>query len=246
VDLQEPGNRGKSRDARFLKRILTPAECLKVILSRQADRTLWALWAAKESAFKVIKKRDPGVSARPRQYRVLFFSAPGNTDERKESALVSGVVTTPRGSVQIRLQFTAGYVHCIGTDAPWSAMDAIRWQVNEIPAGSDESQQVREEAKRHLACHFREAPEEIHIRAAGATGAPAVYLGDRRTSIDISMSHDGRFTAHAFSGETPFDAGEGLDSGGRSEASTGLDLAGCGPERVFGDRIRAGGYQRLP
>ncbi len=246
MDLQEPGNRGKSRDARFLKRILTPAECLKVILSRQADRALWALWAAKETAFKVIQKRDPGVSARPRQYRVLFFSAPGNTDDRKESALVSGVVTTPRGAVQIRLQFTAGYIHCIGTDAPWSAMDAIRWQVNEIPAGSDESQQVREKVKRHLACHFREAPEEIHIRAAGATGAPSVYLGDRRTSIDLSMSHDGRFTAHAFSGEKPFASGEGLNSGRLREASTGQGRARCRPELVCEDHFRNCGFQRLP
>jgi hypothetical protein len=207
VDLQEPGNRGKSRDARFLKRILTPAECLKVILSRQADRTLWALWAAKETAFKVIQKRDPGVSARPRQYRVLLFPAPEDTDDRKESAPVSGIVTTPRGAVQIRLQFTAGYVHCIGTDAPWSAMEAIQWQVSERPAGSNESERVREEAKRHLARHFQETLETIQIRPDDRTGAPSVYLGDRRTSIDLTMSHDGRFTAHAFSGEKPFAVG---------------------------------------
>jgi hypothetical protein len=203
VDLQEPGNRGKSRDARFLKRVLTPVECLKVILSRQADRTLWALWAAKETAFKVLQKRDPEVSARPRQYRVLLFSAPANTDDRQESPPVAGVVTTPHGSVQIRLQFTSGYVHCIGTDAPWSAMDAIQWQVSERPAGSDESERVREETKRHLASHFHEALETIQIRPAGRTGAPSVYLGDRRTSIDLSMSHDGRFTAHAFLAESP-------------------------------------------
>jgi hypothetical protein len=79
-------------------------------------------------------------------------------------------------------------------------MDSIQWQVNENPEGSDESRRVREEATRHLARHFREAPEEIDIRKAGRTEAPSVYLGGRRTSIDLSMSHDGRFTAHAFLG----------------------------------------------
>ncbi|MDX9821266.1 MAG: 4'-phosphopantetheinyl transferase superfamily protein [Syntrophales bacterium] len=246
MDLQEPGNRGKSGDARFLKRVLTPVECLRVLLSRQGDAALWTLWAAKETAFKVLQKSAPEVPSRPRQYRVLLFPAPASTDAGRPFRPVAGVVTTPQGSVQIRLYCTSRYVHCIGTDAPWSAMDAIQWQVNENPAGSDESRRVREEATRHLARHFQEAPEEIHIRAVGRTGAPSVYLGGRRTSIDLSMSHDGRFTAHAFSGEKPFDAGEGLDSGGRSEASTSLDLAGCGPELVFGDRIRAGGYQRLP
>ncbi|HOG15873.1 MAG TPA: 4'-phosphopantetheinyl transferase superfamily protein [Syntrophales bacterium] len=246
VDLLEPGNRGKSRDARFLKRVFTADECLKVLLSREGDLALWTLWAAKETAFKVMQKHDPHVSSRPRHYPVLLFPPPPNASEKRDGLPLSGVVTTPRGSVHVRLLRTSRYVHCIGTDAPWPAMDAIQWRVNERPAGSDESRQVREEAKRHMARHFREAPEAICIRQAAGTGAPLVYLGDRRTSIDLSMSHDGRFTAHAFWGKNPFAADEGRAPGRMPETSTRHDFAGCRAELASGDRVRTSGFQSLP
>ena len=200
MDLLEPGNRGKSRDARFLKRVFTPTECLRILLSRQGDCALWSLWAAKEAAFKVMRKRDPGVCSQPRKFPVLLFPSPANpVSKPAPRSSVTGIVATPLGTVHVLLQCTPHYVHCIGTDAPMTEMKKIRWQVNDTPAdGKDESQHVREKAKRHLAQHFREPLEAIDIRTDGQTGVPSAYLGENCIPIDLSLSHDGGFTAHAF------------------------------------------------
>jgi hypothetical protein len=70
VDLAVPGNSGKSVDSRFCDRVFTTEEQGLIAGAAQPDALLWALWAAKEAAYKAVSRGDPGVCSIPRQYRV--------------------------------------------------------------------------------------------------------------------------------------------------------------------------------
>lgn len=56
VDLGQPRTQGRFEDARFLDRVLAPAEADAVRSAPEPDLELWCRWAAKEAGFKVISK----------------------------------------------------------------------------------------------------------------------------------------------------------------------------------------------
>jgi phosphopantetheine--protein transferase-like protein len=70
VDLAAPGNLGKSGDGRFCGRVFTAEERALIAGAPRPDALLWALWAAKEAAYKAVSRRHPAVCSIPRQYHV--------------------------------------------------------------------------------------------------------------------------------------------------------------------------------
>ncbi|MBE0557548.1 MAG: 4'-phosphopantetheinyl transferase superfamily protein, partial [Proteobacteria bacterium] len=60
VDLNEPDNRGKSGDDRFLGRVFTAEERELIARAAAPNTLLWSLWAAKEAAYKAVSGDDPG------------------------------------------------------------------------------------------------------------------------------------------------------------------------------------------
>ena len=109
VDLREPANAGKSRNSRFLKKILTNAEIEFVQNAKDPDATLWSYWACKETAYKVIKKSCLDAAFLPRQWTVTFKST--------KSKYSDGEVTVPgKSKIYIRLFSNSNYVHCVGAD----------------------------------------------------------------------------------------------------------------------------------
>jgi len=73
VDLTDPYNQGKLRDRRFRGRVFTAAEERRIDASPRPDVTLWAFWAAKESAFKAAVKLIPGSGFIPKEYMVVKY-----------------------------------------------------------------------------------------------------------------------------------------------------------------------------
>ena len=57
VDLSDPRWAHKEGDERFLARVFTPSERRAIEAAPDPARALWAHWAAKEAAFKVVSKR---------------------------------------------------------------------------------------------------------------------------------------------------------------------------------------------
>jgi hypothetical protein len=101
---------------------------------------------------------------------------------------------------------TRDYIHCIGTADSAGAIDSVVWHADPIgpaPQSSPdhESLCVRYALKKHLSAHVDQDPEDIEIRRAKGPrglGPPLVYINGRQSDIDISLSHDGRFAAYAF------------------------------------------------
>jgi phosphopantetheinyl transferase (holo-ACP synthase) len=198
VDLREPANAGESRNSRFLKKILTNAEIEFVQNAKDPDATLWSYWACKETAYKVIKKSCLDAAFLPRQWTVIF--------NKIESTYSNGEVIIPgKDRVYIHLFSNLQYVHCIGADV-FTALDELIWSVDVLPEEKDEknidpSFFSRNCLGQNLAQYFSLNFHNIKIKRARENGElqpPRVYVSGRKTNIDISLSHDGRFIAYAY------------------------------------------------
>jgi len=196
VDLTDPQAKGKNRDIRFIERVFTPDEQRKIQKSDEPDIVLWSLWAGKETGYKAMSKTHPAVSSSPGSYAVQLSDTP---------LPESGTVETPCGPVSVRFRVTGEYIHCIGATTD-EGLNSIVWDVQTMlrPEISPKYQSdfVRNMARGKISRCLKEDPETIKIiRPQGhhGLGPPVVYAGEKRTAIDISMSHDGRFAACAVS-----------------------------------------------
>jgi len=161
-----------------------------ILDSVEADRALWSLWAAKESAYKAISKLAPSVCSIPRRYEVTL-----RHDDR--DAAVRGIVETPVGVVHIRIFWCRDYVHglaCTGSDDDLNAVlsDVCRWE----DANGDESVRVRTAGIAFLSRCLGLPGNDIGI--ASHSSIPRVIIRGLHAQWDMSLSHDGRYTACAF------------------------------------------------
>jgi hypothetical protein len=181
-----------------MRRVFTPDERERITRARRPDALLWSLWAAKETAYKIVSKITPGVSSVPGIYEVTYD---GEAEET-----ISGAVNTPCGKVIIQSFVNHDYIHCIGIGESGKGIRDVIWGVDEITGGEKtaanyESLCVRETAGKRLAAYLGGEPGEIDIlrpeRSSGL-GPPLVFFRGIRAGLDISLSHDGRFAAYAF------------------------------------------------
>jgi phosphopantetheinyl transferase (holo-ACP synthase) len=206
VDLTDPHNMGTSRNTRFINRVFTPREQDLISRADNQDAVLWALWAGKETAYKLVKKYDPSATSVPRLYEVSLDCAEESVGLFPGSDTLTGFVDTPYGRVQIKVFITSDYVHCIGTMSAPDEMDALVWHVDRISPDSQaspdyESAFVRKALKLCLSEHYDESPENIEISRVNSPyglGPPFVCIKGEPAAIDVSLSHDGLFTAYAF------------------------------------------------
>ncbi|MFP4573454.1 MAG: 4'-phosphopantetheinyl transferase superfamily protein [Desulfobacterales bacterium] len=202
VDLKTQAAKGKSTDTRFMRKVLTPHEKQAVLHASDPDQYLWALWASKESAYKAVSKSYPQVPAAPKRYPVFLTSKPS-------AILMNGVVHGPKGIARVRLFLNQEYVHCIGLYSCSHGLNDICWGLEKIlpcqsavdglPAES-QSAMVRRMAAKSIARQLNLDPEKIQIKRIKndlGLGPPMVYINGSRSTIDISLSHHGRFNAYA-------------------------------------------------
>jgi len=207
VDLGSPLAAGKSADARFVQRVFTGEERQSIAQSISPDRTLWSLWAAKETAFKAVMKLSPKVSSAPRRY-------PAVLEPVDSTGTVKGVVQTPLHTVQVRLCHQGDHLHCVGCTGSPGRKNPLDSGIAEIcgaeralygQADRRASRQVRILAAQAIAgtlgCHRREVSITSRNLAEGLC-CPSVRVRNRRQPMDISFSHDGRFVAFAFCPDT--------------------------------------------
>jgi hypothetical protein len=202
VDLTTPYVREKSRDVRFVTRVFTENERTLISGASAPDQMLWSLWAGKETAYKVMQKMNPGITAAPGRYGVTLrepecIGTDGHLCAR-------GVVDTPDGSVPVMVTRGTDYIHCIGTLDDESLLRSVIGRVgtlndsHETPARISAS--VRAFAKGAIArCMNCDQDAVSIVRSASERGfgPPIVYINDHKSDVDISLSHDGKFIAYA-------------------------------------------------
>jgi phosphopantetheinyl transferase (holo-ACP synthase) len=194
VDLKEPANAEKSRDSRFLRKILTDAEIDFVKNAQKPDEALWSLWTCKETAYKVIKKSFPETAFIPRRWQVFFHKSQLEYSQGE-------VIIAEKEPVFIRLFSNSEYIHCVGADN-LKALDKLIWRVEALPEEENNSSLFsRQCLAQNLAQYFFLNLHQIKIIRTienGELQPPCVYVDGKKTDIDISLSHDGRFVAYVF------------------------------------------------
>jgi phosphopantetheinyl transferase (holo-ACP synthase) len=175
VDLEAPGNRGRGRDERLLRKICSPAEREAIAAAADPDRRLWAFWAAKEAAFKARYKHEP----------VAFLPARIEVDPGCRTASWEG------WRFSLAWQHGPRWVHCWVVPAG-RRIEAAVARPSE-GAFRSESLAVRWLARETLRA-LGYPSEAIEIRRE--SGPPRLYLeGSPLVGVDLSLSHDGGLVA---------------------------------------------------
>jgi len=209
VDLHEAGIAEKSKDRRFVSRVFTDQE--QEILGRcdQPDLMLWTLWAAKETAYKVVSKTHPFPIFAWREFRTTLseFSTLGGRGFR---ARVQTVYHKHR--IQTDVSGDTEIIHAVGSQdslqnnssskiySKAERWDEQAWVQNDFTEAERESIRgadsalVRRSLKHDLAEKLQIHPQRLEIiRPAGPTkmGPPSLWLDHKPCGIDISLSHHG-------------------------------------------------------
>ncbi|MFW6080674.1 MAG: 4'-phosphopantetheinyl transferase superfamily protein [Desulfosalsimonas sp.] len=200
VDLHTPEAAGKSARQRFVRRVLTRAEKRFFDRSAARDIYLWAAWAAKETAYKALVKKQPDIASWPGLYEASF-----DCDDFRGTSRCRGLVETGADTVRVLLDINDDYIHCIGTTSEDLSVDDLPSGVEEIDPGSRNPQGQSAAVRCAAICsiaHFTEvSSSEIEIirhRNERGFGPPLVYICGKAAGIDLSLSHHGRFAAFAF------------------------------------------------
>jgi hypothetical protein len=180
VDLADPEVRGGPGHPRFDARVFSRAERCAIGASGVPNRLRWMLWAAKEAAYKLARKRDPLVIFSPRRFVVRL------------DASLHGEVSWDGGRCAVSLGVEGDAVHAVATDG-----DALRLTSAVASAGAtlDASDAARALAVRRLARRLDARPETLRIGRRGRI--PTLEIGGVPAGVDLSLSHHGRFVAFA-------------------------------------------------
>jgi phosphopantetheinyl transferase len=183
VDLRARAVVAGPRHPRFDARVFAPSEHRALRESAEPNALRWALWAAKEAAYKVAKKLDAATVWSPLRFVVSL--GPGR----------AGSVEHAGRTIPVRIDADAERVHAVASDRA-EALAGVRSRVAELPApDADPSLAVRELAREELAPLLDAEPGALEI--ARRERIPVLRLGGRDAPFDLSLSHHGRFVAYA-------------------------------------------------
>jgi phosphopantetheinyl transferase (holo-ACP synthase) len=180
VDLTDPSVLRHHEDAGFVARVCADDERARIGTARD----LWALFAAKEAAYKALVKLGASPGFGHRSLRV----APGRASVTWRS---------------LRLELSVGgddeHVHAVA----WSAGAAPTARVVRSDACDGESARARAVLRALVAEHLGCEPGSLDVVREPAPlawdgfGPPRIARCGATLDVDVSLSHDGRFAAAA-------------------------------------------------
>lgn len=186
VDLQDPEIADRHRSERFLRRVLADEEHARVVRAIDAKALLWALFAAKEAAYKLAMKLGP----RPVLGHRSFVVAEDLRSVRHAGRVFDLAVTR-----------TADFVHAVSFVGGEPELVRVAPAVGGL--AGDPSAAVRALLASSVALHFGVDPGEIVVirdplpGSWDGYGPPRVLFGRSTPARDVSLSHHGRFLAFA-------------------------------------------------
>jgi phosphopantetheinyl transferase len=186
VDLADPETREQGLHPRFDERVFRAEE--RTLLGGNDSRHVmrWALWAAKESAYKAEKRLDPELVFSPRRFAVELSALPGAGGR----GVAEGRVVHGSHVLDLQVHVDGTCLHAVTTSAR-EAGARLLWSVER--AVSDPSATVRRLAAAAIASALGLDAKGVQI-----AGRPPVVLHRGRSLLsDLSLSHHGRFVAFA-------------------------------------------------
>ncbi len=185
VDLADSETRAVQLHRRFDERVFGNDELAALRASDSTHLLRWAMWAAKESAYKACARLEPDVAFSPRAFAVeLAMPRSARAGVAKGSMLRDG------RSLDLAVEWNEEYVHAIAATRP--AREGHRLSKVALANGEARSA-VRSLAVAGIAPILGREPADIEIVAR----PPVVRHGSRVVVEDLSLSHHGRFVAFA-------------------------------------------------
>lgn len=179
VDLRDEEVLKGPTHPRFDARVFSRGERMALAASGAPQRLRWMLWAAKEAAYKLAKKRNPRTVFSPRGFVVHLDGS------------LTGEVEHAGGVVPVHISATPDAVHAIATESDDSGPILSGVAASDTPL--DASRDVRELAACAVAERLRTPRQAIRIDRRGRI--PVLEV--EGVPFDLSLSHHGRFVAFA-------------------------------------------------
>lgn len=187
VDLADPESSLDALHDRFVERVFTNDERDEIFRDPSPRSSLWRYWAAKESAYKVIRKADPDVIFAHGRFRVDFFNCVGNTRW-------VGTVEHEGFRVDVDVARAGDIVHAVAMLGQWPAKRRIISDVAHLGTRDDASAAARTALISSVASRLECGSHELEVD--GGRPPRLSRLGES-VGIDVSLSHHGRFAAFA-------------------------------------------------
>lgn len=184
VDLRDPETQPGATHPRFDARVFGRAERRAIRRSAVPNRLRWALWAGKESGYKIARKRDPRAAFSPVRFRVYLDGA------------LHGRVEWDGGRAALRVEEQDGGLHAVA----WSSEREparLAWGLCRLTAagGPPAGDAVRRLAVGSVAPLLGAEPCEMAVAREGRV--PRLRLRGAAAPADLSLSHHGGLVAFA-------------------------------------------------
>lgn len=184
IDLRDPDTWPGACHPRFDHRVFTPGERAVIAASPRPAVTRWVHWAAKESAYKAARRRQPTTVFAPRRFAVVLAGG-------------SGTVRHGTERFRLRIRVASDLVHVIAWEVGATgtlAAEVARVDVAATPAALRAA--ARALAVGTIAGVLGVAATRLAVTRLA--GAPPTLLRDGAPERAVlSLSHHGRLVAFA-------------------------------------------------
>jgi len=194
VDLDDMETMVTSLHRRFDARVFAPCESALVAAAAVPHRLRWALWAAKEAAYKVLRKRQRAGGFAPRRFVVRGLDVLAAVAEPGRPRRAHGTVRGGGVEVPVHVEAVDGAVQALAVDGV--GPEAAGWEMRALVAGESPAVAVRELVLRGVGQLL--AIEPHRLRVVREHRVPRVVHGGEPLPVDVSLSHHGRYVAGAW------------------------------------------------
>ena len=181
VDLSDPETAASAAHPRFDARVFSDGEREQMLCADDSVRMRWILWAAKESAYKAVRRVDPNMIFSPSCFEVRL-------DRR-----LRGSVKVSHHSFDVRVEVRGDCIHAVASENPWDP-SGLAYGIGRS-GDADPSARVRSLAIRDLAQRFGVRGADLSVRRTRRL--PELWFEGEPTEHALSLSHHGRFVAWA-------------------------------------------------
>ncbi|MGE0172187.1 MAG: 4'-phosphopantetheinyl transferase superfamily protein [Oligoflexales bacterium] len=180
---------------RFAHRVLSAWELDTFASKGKTDPLLlWKMWAAKEAAYKDLKRYHQALVFSPRRFEIDFDNGTARSQDTGEALAIQ--------------TFTGdNWVYCTANSTKGVKIVSYLSDVSQIKKFGDIdndsklsklSQQVRILARAAAAKEFSLPLDKIEIKTSPTSKAPSLRLGDNKDLLPLSLSHHGDYLAAAW------------------------------------------------
>lgn len=186
VDLADPETRLDALHPRFEERAFCAAERDLLEASRSRHALHWAFWAAKESAYKALRRLEPATVFSPKEFEVELAPLPPAGARRA----AAGRVLHRGRALDLEVHLDGPSVHAVAQGGQ-AAGTGLLWRI--ARADGDPRLAVRRLAATTIGSALGLDPAALRI-----VGRPPVAThADGLFATGVSLSHHGRFVAFA-------------------------------------------------